>query len=159
MKTKEDISHGHNCFDKSLFLLVAVFLVFSAISAKAEMLSIKGDNVHLRSGPGKKYSVKWEYGAGFPVKVVGRKGDWLKVKDFEGDTGWVHKSLLTSHPHMIVKANKINIRKGPGSKNKIVGMAYYGVVFETLQHQSGWVEVQHDSGLTGWISSTFLWGF
>ncbi len=128
------------------------------------MRSIGGDKVNLRSGPGTKYSVKWEYGSGFPVEVIERKNNWMKIRDFEKDTGWVHKSLLTSEPHVIVKANKnteerVNVRNGPGSENKIVGKAYYGVVFKTMEHQKNWIKVRHESGLSGWISSGFLWGY
>lgn len=147
------------------FLLLFVFIIiFTNISVHAEMLSVKGDKVNLRTGPGKNYNVVWEYGAGFPVKVVDRKGNWLKIKDFEDDSGWVHKSLLINRPQTIVKANrnkdeKINIRKEPGSESKIVGKAYYGVVFKVLRFQSGWVEVQHETGLKGWISSNLLWGY
>jgi SH3-like domain-containing protein len=145
------------------FFFTMVLSVLSAISLHAEMLSVKSDKVHLRSGPGTDFSIQWNYSSGFPVEVIERKGDWLKVKDFEDDTGWMHKSLLINRAQTIVKANrnkdeKINIRNGPGSGNKVVGMAYYGVVFRILQHQSGWVEVQHDSGLKGWVSSNLLWG-
>lgn len=128
------------------------------------MLSIKNDKVNLRSGPGKNYYIKCEYGAGFPVEIIERNKNWVMVKDFENDTGWVHQSFLTTTPHMIVKANKkteekINIRKGPGSENKIVGKAHYGVVFKTVQRRNDWVELQHESGLKGWTNLNFLWGY
>ncbi|MGB3225008.1 MAG: SH3 domain-containing protein [Desulforhopalus sp.] len=144
--------------------LFVIFSVFSVSLLHAEMLSIKGDSVNLRSGPGTKYSILWEYGEGFPVEIVQREKDWVKIKDFEDDTGWVHESLLVDRPHMIVKANrgngeKINIRQSPSAEDKIVGKAYYGVVFEMVQQQSGWVEVKHESGLSGWISSVLLWGY
>lgn len=146
------------------FVSVFLFLFLASNYAYAEMLSISGDKVNLRSGPGTKYGVKWEYGSGFPVKVMQRKGKWVKVKDFENDTGWVHQSLLTKNPQMIVKANKnqdkkINIRENPGTKNKIVGQAYYGVVFKTIQQKADWVKVKHESGLTGWIKRSLLWGY
>lgn len=145
-------------------ILFAVFFLFSASSAYSEMMSINGDKVNLRSGPGTKYAVKWEYGSGFPVEVLQNKGKWSKIKDFEGDTGWVHTSLLSKDQQMIVKANKdqdkkINIREQPGTKSKVVGEAYYGVVFKTLKKSGGWVKVKHESGLTGWIKSSLLWGF
>ena len=148
---------------KILIFFNIILSFFTATSLNAEMLSVKGDKVHLRSGPGTDYSIQWEYSSGFPVEVIERKGDWLKIKDFEKDTGWMHKSLLINKPQTIVKANrnknqKINIRNGPGSGNKIVGKAYYGVVFRILRHQTGWVEVQHESGLKGWVSSNLLWG-
>jgi uncharacterized protein YgiM (DUF1202 family) len=54
---------------------------------------------------------------------------------------------------------KINIRSGPGAKYKIVGKAEYGVVFETLVRQKGWVKVRHETGLTGWVKRSLLWGW
>ena len=128
------------------------------------MVSVAGDNVNLRSGPGTKYSIKWKYGSGFPLKVLEEQGSWLKVEDFEGDTGWLYKNLTSTDGHMIVKVNKnqnqkINIRSGPGTTYKIVGKAYYGVVFKTIKQQNGWAHVKHDSGLEGWVERSLLWGF
>ena len=162
MKTRYYIPKSNKSFP---FIFALVFLcIFITMPLHAEMLSIRGDNVNIRTGPGINFKIIWEYGSGFPVKVLEKKGDWLKTKDFEGDTGWIHKSLLTNQSQTIVKANrnteeKINIRKEPSSKSKIIGMAYYGVVFKILKLQSGWIEVQHESGLKGWISSNLLWGF
>lgn len=146
-----------------LFAALLIFCVFST-SAVAEMLSVNSESVNLRSGPGTNYDVRWEYGKGFPLQVISRKGDWVKVSDFEKDSGWIFKPLLSAKGHMIVKVfknqnKKINIRSGPGTKYKIVGKAYYGVVFETLEQQSGWAKVKHETGLVGWIKRSLLWGF
>lgn len=148
---------------KHLLPLILVF-TFLSTSALAQMGSIKGNKVQLRSGPGTKYSVKWEYGNGFPLKILSKKGDWIKVKDFENDSGWVYKDYVSPKPHMIVKVNKgkkkkINLRSGPGLGYKVVGKAYYGVVFETLEQKKGWAKIKHESGLTGWIKRSLLWGF
>lgn len=144
-------------------LYIFVFLLFFSSISFAEVLSVNGENVNLRSGPGTKYSVKWEYGQGFPLKVIDRKGDWLKVSDFEKDTGWIHKSLLSKQRHVIIKVNKknkkkINIRSKPSTNSQIVGKAYYGVVFERVETKSGWAKVRHETGLIGWIKETLLWG-
>ncbi len=153
-------------FSTKFKITITIFFLscFLVTSAYAKMNSIKGNKVQLRSGPGTKYSSKWEYGDGFPLKVLTRKGSWVKVKDFENDTGWVYKQFLSSKPHMIVKVNKvkkkkINIRSGPGTKYKVVGKAYYGVVFKTLSQKQGWAQVKHESGLTGWVKRSLLWGF
>ena len=152
------------CVPAVTLLLCSIIIITTPGISLAEMLSVKGDKVNLRSGPGKKYIVKWEYGDGFPLVVIKKKGKWLKVKDFEGDQGWIHKNLLVDKPRMIVKVNRnqnqsINIRKQPGTKGKIVGKAYYGVVFTTLKQKSGWVHVKHDTGLQGWIKRSLLWGY
>ncbi len=63
---------------------------------------------------------------------------------------------------MIVKLKtkgKINIRSGPGTQFKKVGEAYYGVVFDTVTRKAGWVKVEHESGLVGWVKRNLLWGF
>lgn len=145
-------------------LIIMVTLLFITNTAFAEMLSVKGDNINIRSGPGLKYPAKWEYSSGFPVKVIQKKGSWIKIRDFESDTGWIHRSLLADKPRMIIKANKnvdknVNIRSGPSTKTKIVGKAYYGVVFSTLERKPGWTKVEHNSGLVGWVSSSLLWGY
>ncbi len=141
----------------SIIILLPTFLL-------AQMTTVKGDKVNSRKGPGTKYSIKWEYGQGMPLKILQRNKNWVKIKDFENDTGWIHKSLLHYKPYVIVKANKgkkkkINIRKGPSTKNRIVGEAYYGVVFETIEQKSNWIKVKHETGLVGWVSELLLWGY
>jgi|SRR5210317_2177605 SH3-like domain-containing protein len=148
----------------TIIFIILFILIFPATAALAKMVSVVGDNVNLRSGPGTKYSVKWKYGSGFPLKVVQEKEGWLKVEDFEGDTGWLYQKLTSRTGHMIVKVHKnenkkVNIRSGPGTKYKVVGKAYYGVVFKTIKQQNGWAQVKHDSGLEGWIKRSLLWGF
>jgi len=147
-----------------IFLSILLFIFSVPYAVFAEMLTVKGNKVNLRTGPGKQYSVKWEYGDGFPLQVIKKKGKWVKVKDFEGDSGWIYRKLLIDRPQMIVKANRgndqrINIRSGPGTKKKMVGKAYYGVVFKTVEQKSGWVKVKHESGLEGWVKRSLLWGY
>lgn len=142
---------------------ISFLILFSANICYAEVLSVNANNVNLRSGPDTSSSVKWEYGKGFPLKVLAKEGEWVKVADFEKDTGWIHKSLLDDKTFVIVNKNRnskkiINIRSGPSTNNTIVGKAYYGVVFENLEEKSGWVRVRHDSGLEGWIKASLLWG-
>jgi SH3-like domain-containing protein len=133
-------------------------------AAAITMVSVAGEKVNMRKGPSTKYAVKWELGKGFPLRVIGSQGNWLKVSDFESDVGWVYKKLVNRNPHLVVKVNKksqkrANIRSGPGTKYKIVGKAEYGVVFKTLQRGDGWVKVQHEQGLTGWVKRSLLWGW
>ena len=146
------------------FLLLLLTWSVCGQAAGITMVSVAGEKVNLRKGPSTQYPIIWELGKGFPLRVVGSQGNWLKVSDFESDVGWIYKNLVSSKPHLIVKANKdskarINIRSGPGTTYEIVGKAEYGVVFETLQRRDGWVKVRHESGLTGWIERSLLWGW
>ena len=140
-----------------------VFLFFFTSAAYAKQVSVNGENVNLRSGPGTSYQVKWEYGKGFPLQIVERKGEWVRVSDFEKDTGWIHGSLLSDTRFVIINVHKnskkqVNIRSGPSTGENIVGKAYYGVVFERIDQKNGWSKVRHENGLVGWIKDTLLWG-
>ena len=160
----------HNAKDRSKgiirILLLLMFMTWSVCGQAAgmTMVSVSGEKVNLRKGPSTSSPIIWELGKGFPLKVVGSKGSWYKVSDFENDVGWIYKNLVSRKPHLIVKVNKnskdqINIRSGPGTAYQVVGKAQYGVVFETLQRKSGWVKVRHETGFTGWIKRSLLWGW
>ena len=135
-----------------------IFLLIAAI-AQAKMVSVSAEKVNLRAGPSAKKPILWEYGKGFPLRVLATKGNWYKVTDFEKDVGWVYRKLVDRTPHMIVKKKRVNIRSGPGSKYKLIGKANYGVVFKTLEQRRGWAKVRHENGLTGWVRRDLVWGW
>ncbi|WP_153305952.1 SH3 domain-containing protein [Desulfogranum mediterraneum] len=147
-----------------ILLVLFLSLLFTVDSALAAMVAIKGDDINMRSGPGTKYKVLWKLDSGFPLKILKKKGSWYRVQDFEGTIGWVHRNVTTRKGHMIVDVNKksqkrVNVRSGPGTNNRIVAKAYYGVVFRTLKQKSGWVQVEHEKGVRGWIKRSLVWGF
>lgn len=142
-----------------VLLLTAVLFLLGGTVAEAKMVSINRDEVNMRSGPSTGFKVKWELGKGFPLKVVGSKGKWYKVRDFENDVGWVYAPLTNRKAHLIVKKKILNIRSGPGTKYRVVAKARYGVVFRTLKCVRGWVKIKHPSGVTGWAARRLLWGW
>lgn len=123
------------------------------------MVSVKGSTVNMRTQPTTASEIMWELKQGFPLKVVQKKGQWMKVVDFEGDQGWVARSLIGTKPHFVVKSKTANMRSGPGIHNKIVGKANYGELLSTRAKRSGWAQVVRSDGKTGWISQKLLWGF
>ena len=151
----------------SKILIFAAFLCSSFLGSSpgvaAEFYSIKSDKTSVRALPDPKGKVFWELNSGFPVELLKKQGDWIQTRDFENDSGWIHKSRLNKTGTVIVKANKneeqsINIRSTPSLNASIVGTAYYGVVFSFLEKKDGWIKVRHDGGLVGWIKADLLWG-
>jgi SH3-like domain-containing protein len=123
------------------------------------MVSIAADEVNIRSGPGTRYEVLWQFFEGYPLLVLKTKGDWLQIRDFEGDEGWVHERLTNNLAHLVVKKNRINMRSGPGTKFRVIATAEYGVVFRTIERKKNWVKVKHDNGTSGWVYRKLLWGW
>jgi SH3-like domain-containing protein len=130
---------------------------FAAQAAAAEYGSATKDGANIRSGPDEKAEVYWEVFKDFPLKILQRKGQWVQIEDFEGDTGWIFGQLLSDKKTVIIKAKKANIRVGPGENFEISASALYGVVFTAGKTEGEWVQISHADGTKGWIHKTLIW--
>jgi SH3-like domain-containing protein len=143
----------------ALFLGLFMWLVFLPSHAQ-QMVSVNRAEVNMRAGASTRHEPLWTLERGYPLKVIGRQGGWLQVRDFENDTGWVYRPLTGKTPHHIVKARIVNIRSGPGTNTRVVGKAQYGELLRTVEKRKAWVKVrQPGSGLQGWVSRPLLWGW
>lgn len=143
---------------KSIVLTGTFLLAVSVTAYSAEFVSIVKDGVNVRTGPSTDNPIYMELFQGYPLKVIDKKDDWLKVQDYENDSGWVYSSLVEAANTVIVTAQgKANMRSGPGTKNAIVASIERGVVLSVLDRKDKWVKVKHVSGTEGWIYSPLLW--
>lgn len=150
---------SHSASRSALLGLLVAGSLASTLAHAQEFLSIKGNTVNIRAKPTTQSEIAWELINGYPVQVTERKGDWLKVKDFEGALGWVHKPLTTNVPHYLMKVDKANLRSGPGTSHKAVAkLSKYDIV-QTLEKQGEWAKVRTADGLEGWISQSLGWGW
>ncbi|MBU0966526.1 MAG: SH3 domain-containing protein [Proteobacteria bacterium] len=144
---------------KQIVLTILLLLCWIAVS-QAKMVSIVGDMVNMRSGPGNNYEVVWELGQGYPLSVIDQQGDWLKVADYEGDIGWVQQDQVAEKAYLVVKKRVVNIRSGPGENYRVIRQAHQGVVFRTLGKKDDWVNVRHEEeDITGWVLRSLMWGW
>jgi len=146
-----------------VFAMACVLALHLQGGAVARTVSIAGEDINMRSGPGTNQPIMWKLGSGFPLEVITQKGDWLQVRDFEGSTGWVHSKTTQQTAYVIVRANKdngqqINVRQEPNTEGEIVARANYGTVFRVLGTQGAWIQVEHSQGVSGWILGSLLWG-
>ena len=123
------------------------------------MVSVAGNPVNLRALPDTGSEVLWQLLKGYPLEVLGEQGDWLQVRDFEGDRGWIAKSLTGNAGHHVVSNPTANLRAGPGTNHKLVDKLQRGELLRTLETRADWVRVARANGQTGWISRPLLWGF
>ena len=139
--------------------LLAVFgLCLGSSAFGAEYVSVKGDNVNVRTGAGTNYEVSMELFKGYPLKVISTQGEWLKIVDFENDSGWIHQSLVTDGNTVIINGNKsVNMRAEPSTNSKIIATVDRGVVMTRLETQGKWLKLKHSTGLIGWIYKPLLW--
>lgn len=140
----------------SMVLVAAFFLVSSITALADEYVSVAKDGVNLRSGPDTKYSVLYELPEGYPLKVVERKGQWLKVSDFENDQGWIYAPLVSETEYVIVTIKNGNVRSGPGINSEKVGEVVREVLLKKVGQQGDWYQVEHPR-LKGWIHRKLVW--
>ncbi|TAJ86656.1 SH3 domain-containing protein [Reyranella sp.] len=153
------LSFRPSAFRFLAFLAFVASLAVASPSMAQRMVSIASKEVNMRTGPGTGYGTDWTLGHGYPLKVIGRQGKWLKVSDFENDKGWVYGPLTGSTPMHIVKVKVANMRSQPTMDSRIVGKVAYGNVLKTLERRESWVKVQREGGLRGWIAKRLLWGW
>ncbi|MFO7558330.1 MAG: SH3 domain-containing protein [Desulfobacterales bacterium] len=142
---------------KSVFWVLISFIVFFTGTASAERLSVKASKANIRSGPGTSYDVLWEVEKYHPFLIIDKKDQWYRFRDFEGDEGWIYKSLLSDIKTVITIKNKCRIRKGPGQQHDILFTTDKGIPFKVLEQEAGWIHVEHADGDKGWIYKTLVW--
>lgn len=140
-------------------LLALAFVASSATGQAREMVSVAKAQINMRAGADTHHATLWTLTRGYPLEVTGRQGQWLKVRDFENDAGWVYRPLVGKTPHMVVTSRVANLRSAPGTRSRILGKADHGEVLRTLEHRKDWVRVQREGGLKGWIARRLLWGW
>ena len=121
---------------KKYLLLSIVMLIGTAYgAAAAERLAIKAGIANIRSGPGTQHDKVWQAEKYYPIAVQKRKGDWILFKDFEGDLGWVHKSLVGKIDTVITVKDNCNIRSGPGTTEDKLGTLDKGIPLKVVERK------------------------
>jgi len=138
-------------------LIALALLACSSPAFSAEYVAVNKDGANIRSGPDAKKDLLWEVFKDFPLQVVKRQKDWLQIKDFEGDQGWIFANLVSKEKRVIVKATTANMRSEPKKDATVVATVKYGVVFTPVEKKGEWLKVKHEDGTSGWISSTLVW--
>ena len=150
---------------KSSFFRISILIfmfIFGTLGSTtdAEALCIKEKRANLRKGPGLNYEKLWEVFKYMPFTQLGKKGEWLRIKDIDGDIYWVHKRLTTkSYRCAVIKQNKTNLREGPGTKFKRVKWGPVDKYFsmKVLKINKDWVRVVDAVGDKAWVYRPLVW--
>lgn len=121
-------------------------------------VSLKSEEVNLRTGPGQRYPIEWVYRrAGYPVEIVAQFDVWRQIRDADGTVGWVHQSLLSGRRSALVTGGVRTLRAEPKSSADGVALAEPGVMLDLVLCQGDWCEVSA-RGYSGWLRRNEIWG-
>lgn len=121
-------------------------------------VSLRSNEVNLRSGPGGEYPIKAIYQIKqMPLKVLGEYDNWYKVQDKDGYEGWLSKNLTTKKRTLIViNGTQIMYKKDDVESSPIFRLEE-NVVVEFDKCNEKWCKIEVD-GKTGWIEAQNIWG-
>lgn len=140
--------------------------------------------LNVRSGPSAGFGVVGRLSLGEAVTLVGRvlNNTWLEVITQTGVRGWVNASYVTANvplgslpitgeasgvptqppppnasPTGVATAN-LNVRALPGLYGAVIGWVGQGQSVSMLGRDlyGAWILVQVPSGITGWVSATYI---
>lgn len=156
-------------------LLLALILAHPAAAAEDDpgatgpsglplprFVALGAKEVNMRAGPGSQYPIKWLYRRpGYPLLVEAEFDIWRKVRDHEGDTGWIHGSLLSGRRMVVIAgvgSERVHtLYESPHPASVPVLKVEDGVMGELRKCRAGWCEVGIE-GKRGWLPAAELWG-
>ena len=125
-------------------------------------VSLKSSRVNVRRGPAQDHEVVWVFvRAGLPVEITQEFENWRKIRDWEGDEGWVFHSLLSGRRTVMVtpweNSGTSALRSAAEPDARIVAHLEPNVLAEASQCDGTWCRIHGDS-YEGWIEQEKLWG-
>lgn len=125
-------------------------------------VSLKSSKVNVRRGPSNEHQVAWVYSRqGLPVEIIAEFEHWRRIRDSDGEEGWVYHSLLSGRRTATVSPWKeggtVLMRQRPDDDSRPVAQLQSGVL-ATVQECSGtWCRLEV-GGYSGWLHQNILWG-
>jgi SH3-like domain-containing protein len=129
----------------------------SAAEAPARYLSLRGESVEARAGPGPQHRVAWVYArAGLPLLLVEERGAWRRVRDPDGGEAWVLAQHLDSRRTVYVRA-ATPLRRDARANARTLAHLQPGVVAAITGCDGEWRRIAV-GGRIGWADNAALWG-
>jgi len=125
-------------------------------------VSLKADKINVRRGPSSEHQVAWVFQRkGLPVEITAEFENWRRIRDSDGDEGWVYQSMLSGKRMALVapwrKQEAVPMYASPTNAAGLVAMVKAGVVATIEDCTGDWCSLSA-SGYQGWISQAMLWG-
>lgn len=121
--------------------------------------SLASEKVYVRAGPGMKYPVLWVFEQeGYPVEITLEFDHWRKIKDHEGQEGWVHSSLLSGKRSAFVTGDADLPLKAAAGEGAAVSVMLKPGVIATIERCEGEYCRLKTSGYRGWAQRKSFWG-
>lgn len=152
-------------------LITICILVYTSVSSQAEdfgsntgyklprFLSIKSEEVNMRVGSSINYPIILQFIIkNMPIEITDEYDAWRKVKDIEGNEGWIHKSLLKGDRFAITNQpyeTMAQIYRKP--QGEVIGSIGKKNIVKINSCLTKWCKIEYGK-YKGWMNKKNLWG-
>ncbi len=141
-----------------LLVLLTLLLLSPGITL-AEVMTVAFSGTEIRSAANAMSSkVITKVPPSTPLEVLKKGVEYYQVQDYRGRSGWVHRTLLSDKPGIVVTGDRANVRTGPGTNHEVTFQLSKGDACRVISKQDKWLEIQNADGRRGWIAGFLTWG-
>ena len=140
------------------FLAVPAALLGGANAVALDFRSVGEPAAILYDAPSIKAQKLFVLSQGYPVEVVVKLEGWTKVRDDTGEFAWIENARLSERRTVMVRVQSAEARQAANEDSPVVFTAEKNVFLELVDLAVGWAKVRHNSGATGFVKVSQLWG-
>ena len=126
---------------------------------KIKMLTTKFNEVNVRNGPGISHLKIFKIlKKGYPLQITDNFGNWKKILDVDGNSGWISNTQLSNKKHIIINKNQAYIYKFPLQNSKKIALVKGKKVLAIDRCNVDWCFI-NDKQIKGWVMKKMIWGY
>ena len=153
--------------------IITLALLYSTVSTPAmstnigsvtgyeipRFVSTKSIPVNVRTGPGRRYPVQTVYRVKMPMQVIDEYGYWRKVRDWQGEEGWIHRLLLSNKRLGVITPPTALLYDDYNNSKNVVVHLKKDVIVRLENCNIDWCEVKIPlKNYSGYITPDVVWG-
>lgn len=162
----------------ALIFLALVAPLFAALPAAAQdnpsglplprFVTTRSAPINVRVGPGTRYDIAWNFLApGMPVEIIQEFDTWRKIRDVDGDEGWVHQSLLVGnragYVTPLIANGEVSMHASPSEDSAVRARLAPALRLSVNECNGDWCNVSagragERNTHTGWVRQEEIWG-
>ncbi len=125
-------------------------------------VSLKSAKVNVRRGPSSDHGVAWVFQRkGMPVEITAEFENWRRIRDSDGQEGWILQQMLSGKRTLLVPASQgekvIPLYESPDLTSPAVANLSVGVTGEVKECNGVWCFVSA-GGYGGYVPQVKIWG-
>ncbi len=125
-------------------------------------LTLKANKVNVRKGPSSSHEVAWVFQRkGMPVEVTAEFENWRKIRDSQGEEGWILQQMLSGRRFAMApdwdKNKSVDLHDGETARSGTVAKLSPGALAQIESCSGKWCYVTTED-YEGYALQTELWG-